>query len=146
MKNIILTREQIKKLNEITIGANANGQSSSEYTKTATSPQMQQDIQTARKTSQDVDAVISGPKSNDDSITVDVDVPAGSSVQNIMSQNQEAQSAINAGAKAKIHGDGFVTENTITKGEAEKLRLENIRKNGKKYTKQELFEMVVNEK
>lgn len=146
MKSIIINERQLKELNEITIGVNANGQSSSEYTKAVTSPSTSGDIAKARTYSDDVDAVVSGPKSNDDSVVVDVDVPAGSSVQNVMAQNQENQAAINGGAKAKIHGDGFVSESKYTKKQIEEARIRNMHENGVRYTKKQLEEALKNDK
>ena len=143
-KKLIINEKQLKALNEITIGVNANGQSSSEYTKAATSPTTQGDIQKARGYAQDVDAVVSGPKSNDDSVVVDVDVPAGTTLQNVMNQNQENQAAINAGAKAKIHGDGFVTEQVFSKKQIEEARIANMKENGIHYTKKQLKESFKN--
>lgn len=146
MKKLIINTNQARQINEITIGVNSADQSQSGYLKAATSPETYGDIQKARNVSPDVDTVVSGPKSNDNSVVVDVDVPAGSSVQNAMTQNPDNQEAINGGAKVKIHGDGFVTENSYTKKQIEEARIRNIRENGKYYTKKQLKESFINEK
>lgn len=146
MKKIIINKKQLGFINEININVNSSDQSSSGYVKAATDGSTYSDIQKARKVAPDVDVVVSGPKSDDSSLELDIDVPAGSSVQNAINQNPDNQEAISAGAKAKIHGDGFVSEMKLTKKQIEEARIRNIKQTGKHYTKKELEESFKNEK
>lgn len=142
MKKVILTKQQLNKIHEsVDMSVKAPDNTSSSFVQTLTSPDTISDLNQARKTADDVNTIVSGPKSSDDKPTIDVDVPKGDTVQSAISDNPDIATAINNGASAKIHGDGYVQEAKVySKSDIEEMRLKNIRENGIFMTKKQLDE------
>lgn len=127
-------------LNEdIDVAVDAKTNSQSEYLSALKSQGAQNDIMKAKAVSPDVNVSINGPKTTDKSPKLDIDVPNGSTPDQVMIQQPEISSAIANGASAKIHGDGFPNESkTYTKKQVECMRLNEMRKNGTVMTKKQL--------
>ena len=141
-KKIIISRKQLKKLNEVELSVQATQNTSGAYADAVNNSNTQSDLKNLKgSTGSDPAAIISGPTTTDKSPVVDVNVPAGMSPSSVMNNSQEIGNAINGGAAARIHGDGFPMEGVkYTKKQLEEARLANIRKNGRVCTKKTLFE------
>ena len=127
-------------LNEdIDVAVDAKTNSQSEYLSALKSPGTQNDIMKAKAVSPDVNASINGPKTTDDSPKLDIDVPQGSTPDQVMIQQPEISGAIANGASVRIHGDGFPNESkTYTKKQVEQMRLYEMRKSGTVLSKKQL--------
>ena len=143
-KKIIISRKQLKKLNEVELSVQATQNTSGAYADAVNNSNTQGDLKNLKgSTGSDPAAIISGPTTTDKSPVVDVNVPAGMSPSSVMNNSQEIGNAINGGAAARIHGDGFPMESVkYTKKQLEETRLNNIKKNGTVYTKKSLRESI----
>lgn len=151
MKKIIINRSQLKEMidkniqEDVDIAVKANNNSGSDYLNALKNPNTTKDIQQAKSITPDVNAVISGPKTDDNSPSIDCDVPAGSNVSDVINKNPEIGNAIgNKSARLVVHGDGFPNESKIySKKNVEIARLSEMRKNGKIMTKKQLTESLL---
>lgn len=148
MKKIIITRTQLNEMidknlkEDINVAVTANNNSSSDYLNALKNPNTTRDIQQAKSITPDVNAVVSGPKTDDNSPSIDCDVPAGSTVSDVMNKNPEIGNAVgNKSARLVVHGDGFPNESkTYTKKNVDIARLYEMRRNGKVMSKKQLTE------
>ena len=133
---------------DIDIAVKANNNTTSDYVTALKNPSTTNDIMKAKSITPDVNAVVSGPKTDDNSPKIDVEVPAGGSPEDVISKQPEIGNAItNKGAQAFVHGDGFPNESkSYTKKQVEKARLAEMRRTGTIITKKELRENILGEK
>ena len=138
MKKIIITRKQLKMLNEnmVNITAKAGGNSMSDFINTVGNVNTQSDINKAGRVG-DVNLTISGPESNDTQPIQTVNVAPGETAQSAI-QNQANDDLIRAGGKVEVSGDGFGESKIFTKKMVEEARIDSMRKTGKIMTKSEL--------
>ena len=138
---MIINCEQLNKLNEVDLSVQASNNTSADYSNALNSGTTRDDLQKLKNTGGDPSAVVTGPNTTDNSPMIDVNVPAGSSVGNVMNE-PSTSAAIKSGASVKVHGDGFPMEETTkyTKKQVERKRLAKIRENGRICTKKTLFE------
>lgn len=138
MKKIIITRKQLKILNEnmVNITAKAGGNSMSDFINTVGNVNTQSDINKAGRVG-DVNLTISGPESNDTQPIQTVNVAPGETAQSAI-QNQANDDLIRAGGKVEVSGDGFGESKIFTKKMVEEARIDSMRKTGKIMTKGEL--------
>ena len=135
--NEVMSKNNIKEDIDVAVDAKTNSQS--EYLSALKSSGTQNDIMKAKAVSPDVNASIAGPKTTDNSPKLDIDVPKGSTPDQVMIQQPEISGAIANGASVKIHGDGFPNESkTYTKKQVESMRLNEMRRNGTVMTKKQL--------
>lgn len=143
MKKIIITTNQLRKINEeftvdVNTGAKANADA---YATKLKSGDTLRDIQNAKKYSPDVNAYVSSDKTTDGMPVIDKNIQQGQQI----SFTPEEQKAIADGSPAKIHGDGFGGTNesrVFTKKFIEESRLRKMRDEGTVTKKKDLFEMV----
>ena len=140
MKQLIITRSQLNKINEdaVNIKATAKNNSLSDFANTVTDVNTQNDINNASRVG-DVNLTISGPETNDNQPVQTVNVAPGETAQSAI-QNQANDDLIRAGGKVEISGDGFGESKVFTKKLVEEARLNSMRKNGKVMTKKEMRE------
>lgn len=151
MKKVIVTRSQLREMmkgnlkEDIDIAVKAANNSASDYLNALKSPETSKDIMKAKGITPNVNAVVSGPKTNDESPKIDVEVPVGSSAEDVINKQPEIGNAITSkGAEAFIHGNGFPNESKkYTKKQIEEARLDGIRKNGIVMTKKQLTEDIL---
>ena len=138
MKKIIITRSQLRQLNEnmVNISAKAKGNSSADFVNTIGDVNTQNDINKAGRVG-DVNLTISGPETNDTQPVQTVNVAPGETPQSAI-QNQANDDLIRAGGKIEVTGDGFGESKMFTKRMVEEARLDSMKKNGKIMTKKEL--------
>jgi hypothetical protein len=139
MKKVIITRNQLKMINEnmVNITAKAGGNSTSDFINTVGNVETQKDIDKAGRVSDDVNLTISGPESNDTQPVQTVNVAPGETAQSAI-QNQANDDLIRAGGKVEVTGDGFGESKIFTKKMVEEARIDSMRKTGKVMTKKEL--------
>lgn len=139
MKQLIITRSQLNKINEdaVNIKATAKNNSLSDFANTVTDVNTQNDINNASRVG-DVNLTISGPETNDNQPVQTVNVAPGETAQSAI-QNQANDDLIRAGGKVEISGDGFGESKVFTKKLVEEARLNSMRKNGKVMTKKEMI-------
>ena len=148
MRNLIITRSQLKEMikrnltEDIDIAVKAKNNSTSDYLSALKSPETSKDIMKAKGITPDVNAVVSGPKTSNESPKIDVEVPMGSSAEEVINKQPEIGNAItNKGAEAFVHGDGFPMESKVySKKKIEEARLYEMRKKGIVMTKKQLTE------
>lgn len=133
---------------DIDIAVKANNNTTSDYLNALKNSNTRNDIMKAKAVTPDVNAVVSGPKTNDNSPKIDVEVPAGSTPEDVMTKQPEIGNAItNKGAQAFVHGDGYPNESKrYTKKQVEQARLYEIRRTGTIMSKKELRENILGEK
>lgn len=133
---------------DIDIAVKANNNTTSDYLNALKNSNTRNDIMKARAVTPDVNAVVSGPKTDDNSPKIDVEVPAGSTPEDVMIKQPEIGNAItNKGAQAFVHGDGYPNESKrYTKKQVEQARLYEMRRTGTIMTKKELRENILGEK
>ena len=138
MKKVIITRNQLKMINEnmVNITAKAGGNSTSDFINTVGNVNTQNDINKAGMVG-DVNLTISGPESNDTQPVQTVNVAPGETAQSAI-QNQANDDLIRAGGKVEVTGDGFGESKIFTKKMVEEARIDSMRKTGKVMTKKEL--------
>ena len=138
MKKVIITRNQLKMINEnmVNITAKAGGNSTSDFINTVGNVNTQNDINKAGRVG-DVNLIISGPESNDTQPVQTVNVAPGETAQSAI-QNQANDDLIRAGGKVEVTGDGFGESKIFTKKMVEEARIDSMRKTGKVMTKKEL--------
>ena len=138
MKKVIITRNQLKMINEnmVNITAKAGGNSTSDFINTVGNVNTQNDINKAGRVG-DVNLTISGPESNDTQPVQTVNVAPGETAQTAI-QNQANDELIRAGGKVEVTGDGFGESKIFTKKMVEEARIDSMRKTGKVMTKKEL--------
>lgn len=138
MKKVIITRNQLKMINEnmVNITAKAGGNSTSDFINTVGNVNTQNDINKAGRVG-DVNLTISGPESNDTQPVQTVNVAPGETAQTAI-QNQANDDLIRAGGKVEVTGDGFGESKIFTKKMVEEARIDSMRKTGKVITKKEL--------
>lgn len=138
MKKVIITRNQLKIINEnmVNITAKAGGNSTSDFINTVGNVNTQNDINKAGRVG-DVNLTISGPESNDTQPVQTVNVAPGETAQTAI-QNQANDDLIRAGGKVEVTGDGFGESKIFTKKMVEEARIDSMRKTGKVMTKKEL--------
>lgn len=138
MKKVIITRNQLKMINEnmVNITAKAGGNSTSDFINTVGNVNTQNDINKAGRVG-DVNLTISGPESNDTQPVQTVNVAPGETAQTAI-QNQANDDLIRAGGKVEVTGDGFGESKIFTKKMVEEARIDSMRKTGKVMTKKEL--------
>lgn len=138
MKKVIITRKQLKMLNEnmVNITAKAGGNSMSDFINTVSNVNTQSDINKAGRVG-DVNLTISGPESNDTQPIQTVNVAPGETAQSAI-QNQANDDLIRAGGKVEVSGDGFGESKIFTKKMVEEARIDSMKKTGKVMTKKEL--------
>lgn len=138
MKKVIITRNQLKMINEniVNITAKAGGNSTSDFINTVGNVNTQNDINKAGRVG-DVNLTISGPESNDTQPVQTVNVAPGETAQSAI-QNQANDDLIRAGGKVEVTGDGFGESKIFTKKMVEEARIDSMRKTGKVMTKKEL--------
>lgn len=138
MKKVIITRNQLKMLNEnmVNITAKAGGNSTSDFINTVGNVNTQNDVNKASRVG-DVNLTISGPESNDAQPVQTVNVAPGETAQSAI-QNQANDDLIRAGGKVEVTGDGFGESKIFTKKMVEEARIDSMRKTGKVMTKKEL--------
>lgn len=141
MKKIILTTEQAKYLTEnqtVNISAQSKDNSKSGFVNAATNPNTVNDVNKASTVASDVNLVINGPNSNDSQPQQIVNVANGDTVQNAIAK-QTNDALIQKGGSVIVKDDGYVSEGKVfNKKTIEEGRLENMRKNGRIYSKKEL--------
>lgn len=141
-KKIIINRAQLRKLNEVDLSVQATQNTSADYGAALNNTNTRGDLQKLKNSGSDPGAIVSGPNTNDQSPSVDVNVPVGTNPVDALNE-PSVSTAIKNGASARLHGDGFPMEGTkYTKRQLEEARLNNIRKNGVVTTKKKLFESV----
>ena len=140
-KRIIINRGQFRKLNEVDLSVAAPENTNTSYSTSLNNGTTRNDLQALKNAGGDPGAIVSGPNTTDQSPTVDVNVPMGTTASDALNE-PSISAAIKNGASARIHGDGFPMEETITyhKKALEEMRLNNMKKNGKIYTKKSLME------
>ena len=138
MKKIIITRSQLKKLNEsaVNIAAKAGGNTTSDFVNTVSNDNTQNDINKAGRVG-DVNLTISGPDSNDSQPIQTINVAPGETAQSAI-QAQANDDLIRAGGKVEVSGDGFGESKVFSKKMVEEARIDSMRKTGKIMTKGEL--------
>ena len=138
MKKIIITRSQLKKLNEsaVNIAAKAGGNTTSDFVNTVSNVNTQNDINKAGRVG-DVNLTISGPDSNDSQPIQTINVAPGETAQSAI-QAQANDDLIRAGGKVEVSGDGFGESKVFFKKMVEEARIDSMRKTGKIMTKGEL--------
>ena len=138
MKKVIITRNQLKMINEniVIITSKAGGNSTSDFINTVGNVNTQNDINKAGRVG-DVNLTISGPESNDTQPVQTVNVAPGETAQSAI-QNQANEDLIRAGGKVEVTGDGFGESKIFTKKMVEEARIDSMRKTGKVMTKKEL--------
>lgn len=138
MKKVIITRKQLKMLNEnmVNITAKAGSNSMSDFINTVSNVNTQSDINKAGRVG-DVNLTISGPESNDTQPIQTVNVAPGETAQSAI-QNQANDDLIRAGGKVEVSGDGFGESKIFTKKMVEEARIDSMKKTGKVMTKKEL--------
>lgn len=139
MRKIIITRNQLRKLNEdvVNIGAKAKNNSVSDFVNTVGDVNTQNDINKAGRVG-DVNLTISGPDTDDSQPTQIVNVAPGETPQQAI-QNQANNDLIKKGSIV-VQGDGFGESKVFSKKMVEEARLNSMKKNGKVITKKELRE------
>ena len=132
---------------DVDIAVKSNGQTGQDYLTAIKDPSTTSDIQKAKAITPDVNAVVSGPQTTDNSPKIDVEVPAGGNVSDVFSKQPEIGNAItNKGAQAFVHGDGFGESKQYTKKQIEEARLAEMRRTGTIMTKKELTENILGNK
>lgn len=132
------TKNDINEESTVTIAAKAKGNSLTDYSTAATSPNTLSDIQKAKAVG-DVNLKVTGPKEDDSQPTQEIDVTAGDTVQNAISTQGNPALVQNGGA-IKITGDNFGEGRVYTKKSIEEARLKKMRMEGKTFTKKQLNE------
>lgn len=128
MKKIIISRNQLLRLNEdvVNIAATAKGNTISDFSNTMSDTNTQTDINKARRVG-DVNLTISGPDSNDSQPLQTINVAPGDTAQNAI-KNQANDDLIRSGGSIKISGDGFGESKVYTKKTIEEIRLNKRKK------------------
>jgi hypothetical protein len=139
MKKIIITRSQLKKLNEsaVNIAATSPDNSIPAYIKAATDTDTNADIQKAKVGSGDVNLFVSGADSDDKQPVQVINVAKGQTVQKAITDQGNPQLTGN-GSPMLIKGDGLGESKVFTKKMVEEARIDSMRKTGKVMTKKEL--------
>jgi hypothetical protein len=132
MRTIIINKKQLKKIYEsVDMSVKAPDNTSSSFVQTLTNPDTVNDLNKTKQTTDDVNTVVRGPKTTDNSPTIDINVTAGDTVQSVIADNPEISSAINNGASAMVHGDGYPQESKVyTKASIEEMRVKDMANNG----------------
>ena len=146
-KKIIITRNQLKKLNEVDLSVTAAQNTGAAYGLAVNNADTRNQLRTLRQNSgEDTGAVVSGPNSNENSGVVNVEVPKGKNPADVISQDPGISKAIEGGARALVTGTGFPMEGTrYTKKQLEEARLMSMLLKGRLTTKAKLFEDTGNE-
>ena len=142
-RKIVITREQLKKLNEVDLSVQAPQNTGAAYSSAINAADTRNQLRTLTQNSgEDSAAVVSGPNSKESSGVVNIEVPRGKNPSDIIAQDPGLGKAIEGGARARFTGTGFPMEESkkFTKKQLEEARLNNIRKNGRVTTKAKLFE------
>lgn len=128
MKRIIISRNQLLRLNEdaVNIAATAKGNTISDFSNTMSDTNTQTDINKAGRVG-DVNLTISGPDSNDSQPLQTINVAPGDTAQNAI-KNQANDDLIRSGGSIKISGDGFGESKIYTKKTIEEVRLKKRKK------------------
>ena len=128
MRKIIITKNQLLKLNEnvVNIAATAKGNTISDFSNTMSDTNTQTDINKAGRVG-DVNLTISGPDSNDSQPLQTINVAPGDTAQNAI-KNQANDDLIRSGGSIKISGDGFGESKVYTKKTIEEIRLNKRKK------------------
>lgn len=128
MKKLIITKNQLKCINEnaINIAATAKGNSISDFSNTLSNVNTQTDINKAGRMG-DVNLTISGPDTNDSQPTQIINVEPGDTAQNAIT-NQANDELIRSGGSVKVSGDGFGESKIYTKKTIEEIRVKNLKK------------------
>lgn len=128
MRKIIITRNQLVRLNEnvVNIAATAKGNTLSDFSNTMSDTNTQTDINKAGRVG-DVNLTISGPDSNDSQPLQTINVAPGDTAQNAI-KNQANDDLIRSGGSIKISGDGFGESKVYTKKTIEEIRLNKRKK------------------
>ena len=128
MKKIIISRNQLLRLNEdvVNIAATAKGNTISDFSNTMSDTNTQTDINKAGRVG-DVNLTISGPDSNDSQPLQTINVAPGDTAQNAI-KNQANDDLIRSGGSIKISGDGFGESKVYTKKTIEEIRLNKRKK------------------
>lgn len=128
MKRIIISRNQLLRLNEdaVNIAATAKGNTISDFSNTMSDTNTQTDINKAGRVG-DVNLTISGPDSNDSQPLQTINVAPGDTAQNAI-KNQANDDLIRSGGSIKISGDGFGESKVYTKKTIEEIRLNKRKK------------------
>ena len=124
--------------NSINIAAQAKDNSLSSFSTVANDTNTTSDIQKA-KAAGDVNLVISGPKTNDEQPKQVVNVGAGDTIQNALT-DQANDELIRNGGSVLINGDGIGESYVFSKKTLEEARLAKLKKDGKVMSKKELTE------
>lgn len=149
-KKIIITRNQLKKLNETEMYAAAPQNTAGSYEQTINNAETQNQMRTFAQTTgkgRDTNLMVSGPNSKETSGIVNIEVPKGKTPADVINQDPSISKAIEGGSKAIVTGVGFpFHEGTrYTKKQLEEARLMSMLLKGHLTTKAKLFEDTDNE-
>ena len=128
MKKILITKKQLKHINEemVNITAMAKGNSISDFSNTVSDTNTQSDINKASRVG-DVNLTITGPDNNDSQPTQTVNVGPGETPQNAIA-TQANDDLIRSGGSVKLTGDGFGESKIYYKKTIEEIRNNNFKK------------------
>lgn len=142
MKKLIITKNQLFKLNEenVNIAAQAKANTTSDFINTASNPNTVSDINKA-SVAGDVNLVINGPQNNDNQPIQTVNVTPGDTVENAIN-TQTNDELIRNGGSIKISGKGFGESKVYCKKVVEEARLKEMKKNGMIISKKQLSESI----
>lgn len=144
-KKIIITQEQLRKLDEVRVQLQSTDNTPSGYANTLKNSQSQ--INAAQgATNSDVEAVISGPKQREDLPPMVTTVQQGEDpAQAVQKQNADY---IGQGGSVVVNGPGFggnkMYENIYTKKQIEEARLRSMEDKSDCFTKKQISEMTEN--
>jgi hypothetical protein len=144
MKRIIISQKHMQYLNEensVNIAVQAKDNSLSSFAAAASHPNTISDIQKA-KTAGDVNLNINGDKTNDSQPKQVVNVAAGDTVQDAIT-NQASDELIRNGGSVLVNGDGLGESYVFDKKTIEEARLAKIKRDGRVMTKKELRESLL---
>lgn len=144
MKKIIITQRHMQYLNEensVNIAVQAKDNSLSSFAAVASHPNTISDIQKA-KTAGDVNLNINGDKTNDSQPKQVVNVAAGDTVQDAIT-NQASDELIRNGGSVLVNGDGLGESYVFDKKTIEEARLAKMKRDGRVMTKKELRESLL---
>ena len=145
-RKIIITQEQLKRLDEVQIQLQSTDNTPSGYANAIQNSQKQ--ISAAQgATSSDIEAVVSGPKQREDLPPMVATVQQGEDVSQVM-QQQNAD-YIGQGGSVVVNGPGFggnesVNERRYTKKQIEEARLRSMEDKGTCFTRKQISEMAEN--
>ena len=141
MKKIIITKNQLFKLNEensVNVDVPAKNNTTADFTNAATNPNTVSDLNKASMVG-DANLMIHGPQNNDSQPTQNVNVAAGDTIQNAI-KTQANDELIRNGGSIKVSGDGIGESKVFSKKYIEEARLNQMKKTGVVMTKKQMSE------